>query len=134
MENQSKLGKYLAKRTIKEIFIVPSTPLTKPEVIHTPLIKFGFFFLSVSLLFFCSTTSIFVAFSKFQPLQPFSILAIHFFFHTLVKQSNIMRIISFEQTFYLNVNFHQSIFSKCKGKFMVFFFFCLSSLEWEWFM
>ena len=34
-----------------------------------------------------------------------------------------MRIISFEQTFSLNVNFHQSIFSKCKGKFMVFFFF-----------
>ena len=46
MENQRKLGKHLVKRTIKEISTVPSTPLTKPEVIHTPLIKFFFFFFS----------------------------------------------------------------------------------------
>ena len=44
MENQRKLGKHLVKRTIKEISTVPSTPLTKPEMIHTPLIKFFFFF------------------------------------------------------------------------------------------
>ena len=124
MENQSKLGKYLVEKTIKEIS-TRSTPqlfLDNMLILMTILLLYSisgalFFWEELSHLFSNPSSHTTRSLFKFSTTLtfPFLILAFHFLsFHTLINRANIMWIIKFELTFSLNANFHQSIFSRCR--------------------
>ena len=119
MENQSKLGKYLVEKTIKEIS-TRSTPqlfLDNMLILMTILLLYSisgvlFFFGRIIPSFFESQqphhSQPFQIFNHFNLPFFYSCLSLSFFSHFNQQSKHNV------DNFSLNANFHQSIFSRCR--------------------